>query len=68
MTIIKDEKDYKKYLKMFYDRKTIKILGEKFVIEEFNIINGKLYLKLHQVIAPVRDYSVSDWLNEFYGR
>jgi len=48
MTIVKDVKNYEKYLKMFQDRKTIEILDEEFVIEEFNIINDKMYIKLHQ--------------------
>lgn len=48
MTIVKYAKDYEKYLKMFQDRKTIEILDEEFVIEEFNIINDKMYIKLFQ--------------------
>jgi len=49
MTIVKDVKNYEKYLKMFQDRKTIEILDEEFVIEEFNITNDKMYIKLFQI-------------------
>ena len=60
MTIVEDVKNYEKYLKMFQDRKTIEILDEEFVIEEFNIINDKMYIKLHQTKRIIKWQHATD--------